>query len=109
MTEAEAAAQEELRQIGEELDEICSRLAAVNERLPVSPQETAMLLGEEEMDISTQVRSVIECVLVDKLWPSSRALAAAASYRPSGRTPHPREDATPVDGVRLPRKDLSKS
>lgn len=96
MTEAEAAAQEELRGIVEELDEICSRLAHVNERLPVSPQESAMLLGKEEMDVTTQVRSVIECALVDRLWPSTRDLAAAASYRPTRRIPEPPEDVTLV-------------
>ena len=82
VTEAEAAAQEELRQIVEELDEICSRLADVNQRLPVSPQETAMLLGKEEMDVATHVRSVIECLLMDNLWSAVRDLAAAASHRP---------------------------
>lgn len=83
MTEAEAAAQAELRQIAEDLDEICDRLADVNQQLPVSPRESAMLLGREEMDVATHVRSVIESVL-NKLWPAVRDLAAAASYRPKG-------------------------
>jgi hypothetical protein len=34
------------------------------------------------MDVSTEVRSVIECVLNDSLHPAIRDLAAAASYRP---------------------------
>jgi hypothetical protein len=84
MTEAEAAAQEELRQIAEELDEICDCLMDLNQRLPVSPRETPMLRGEEEMDVATQVRSVIECVLIDRLSPATRDLAAAASFRPAG-------------------------
>jgi hypothetical protein len=81
MTEAEAAAQAELRRIVEELEAIRARLAELHERLPVPPQETAMLLGEEEMDVATEVRSVIECVLNDSLRPAIRDLAAAASFR----------------------------
>ena len=45
MTEAEAAAQADLRQIVEELDAIRARLAEIHDRLPVSCQETAMLSG----------------------------------------------------------------
>ncbi len=82
MTEAEAAAQAELRQAVEDLDAIRSRLATLHESLPESPEEAAMLLGEEEMDISAEVRSVIECVLADMIGPALRDLAAAASYRP---------------------------
>ena len=82
MTEAEAAAQAELRSMVVELEDLRSRLAVVHDRLPVLPQETAMLVGEEEMDVATEVRSVIECVLNDSLEPAIRDLAAAASYRP---------------------------
>lgn len=87
MAEAEAAAQSELRGIVLELDAIRGRLVELHARLPVPPQETAMLLGEEEMDVATEVRSVIECVLSDRLEPAIRDLAAAASYRPKGK-PH---------------------
>jgi hypothetical protein len=85
VTEAEAAAQGELRQIVEELDSIRARLEEIHEALPVPADETAMLLGEKEMDVSTEVRSVIECVLDDSLRPAIRDLAAAASYRSTGR------------------------
>ena len=85
MTEAEAAAQAELSQIVVELDAIRDRLAEIHDRLPVPPEETAMLVGEEEMDVATEVRSVIECVLNDSLRPAIRDLAAAASYRPKGK------------------------
>jgi hypothetical protein len=85
VTEAEAAAQAELSQIVVELDAIRDRLAEIHDRLPVSPEETAMLVGEEEMDVATEVRSVIECVLSDSLQPAIRDLAAAASYRPTGK------------------------
>ena len=84
MTEAEAAAQADLRQIVEELDAIRARLAEIHDRLPVSSQETAMLSGGVELDVSTEVRSVIECVLHDNLQPAIRDLAVAASYRPKG-------------------------
>ena len=83
-TEVEAAAQAELRTLAEGLDAIRARLEKVHARLPVPPEETAMLLGELEMDISTEVRSVIECVLSDRLEPAIRDLRAAASYQPKG-------------------------
>jgi len=85
VTETEAVAQAALQQIVQELDSIRGRLTEIHERLPVSPEETAMLLGEEEMDIATEIRSVIECVLSDSLRPAIRDLAAAASYRPKGK------------------------
>jgi len=81
VNELEAAAQAELRDIVEELDGIRRRLADIHARLPVPPEETAMLLGEAEMDVATEVRSVIECVLNDSIEPAIRDLAAAASYR----------------------------
>ena len=37
-----------------------------------------MLLGEQEMDVATEIRSIIECVLNDSLRPAIRDLAAAA-------------------------------
>jgi len=85
VTEMEAAAQAELRQIVEELDTVRARLTEIHDRLPVPPEETAMLVGEQEMDVATEVRSVIECVLNDSLRPAIRDLAAAASYRPKGK------------------------
>ena len=85
MTETEAFAQVELRQIVQELDTIRARLTEIHDRLPVPPEETAMLMGEQEMDVATEVRSVIECVLSDSLRPAIRDLAAAASYRPKGK------------------------
>jgi len=85
MTETEAAAQAALQQIVQELDNIRGRLIEIHERLPISPEETAMLEGKEEMDIATEIRSVIECVLSDSLQPAIRDLAAAASYRPKGK------------------------
>ena len=85
MTETEALAQAALRQIVQELDTIRGRLTEIHERLPVPPEETAMLMGEQETDVATEIRSVIECVLSDSLRPAIRDLAAAASYRPKGK------------------------
>jgi hypothetical protein len=84
-TQLEADAQAELRGLVEDLDAIRFRLVDIHARLPVPPEETAMLVGEKEMDISTEVRSVIECVLNDSIEPAIRDLAAAASYRPKGK------------------------
>jgi hypothetical protein len=83
VTRAEATAQAELRGLVVELESVRSRLVAIHARLPVPPEETAMLVGEKEMDVSTEVRSVIECVLNDCLEPAIRDLAAATSYRPN--------------------------
>jgi hypothetical protein len=86
MTEAEAAAQAALREIVKALSTVCLTLEGIHDSLPVSPQETAMLLGEEDMDVATEVRSVIECVLHDSLRPLIRNLQSAASYRLKKRT-----------------------
>src|SRR5262245_17579318 len=85
VTEAEAAVQAELHQIVEELDHTRTRLVDLHASLPVSPEETAMLAGEVEMDFATEVRSVIECVLNDSIQPAIRDLAAAAAGRPKDR------------------------
>lgn len=109
LTEAEAAAQAELHQIVEELDSIRRRLVDLHAKLPVSPEETAMLVGEVEMDFATEVRSVIECVLNDNIQPAIRDLAATASCRPKDRLPEPSEDATPMNGIRVEKQDRSES
>ena len=83
ITEAEATAQAELQKTAGEVAAICARLADLKERLPVPPTEGLMLLGEEEMDVATEVRVVIECVLNDSLRPAIRDLEKAAAYRPS--------------------------
>ena len=81
MTETEAAAQSALREVVKTLSTVCLILEGIHDSLPVPPQETAMLLGEEDMDVATEVRSVIECALHDSLRPVIRDLKAAASHR----------------------------
>jgi len=85
MTDDEAAAQEELLEAAADLEAVEARLNAIHARLPVSPREDVMLLGEEDMDVSTEIRSVIECVKNDSIQPAIRDLKAAAAYRPSSR------------------------
>ncbi|HEV8579923.1 MAG TPA: hypothetical protein VGX68_12675 [Thermoanaerobaculia bacterium] len=82
MTEVEIAAQKEVQQLVQELDAIQTRLETIHARLPVAADEAAMLEGEKEPDFSTEMRSVIECVLTDYLRPAIRDLATAAAYRP---------------------------
>jgi hypothetical protein len=79
-TEAEAAAQAELKAIAAGLESLRSRLMEVHATLPVPVLEPAMLVGEVEMDVSTELRSVIECVLNDDIEPAIRDLVTAATY-----------------------------
>jgi len=87
ITEAEATAQAELQKMAGEVAAFCARLAALEESLPVPPTEGLMLLGEEEMDVATEVRAVIGCVLNDSLRPAIRDLEKAAAYRPARKRP----------------------
>lgn len=80
MTRAEAQAQEELGEVVEQLKEVRHRLQEIARRLP-APENVAMLLGEEDPDVATEVRSVIECSLVDQIGPAIQDLATAAAYR----------------------------
>ena len=86
MPEAEDVAQAELREIAAGWEQDLNRLRRVHASLPVSAREEAMLLGEAEPDVSTEVRSAIECVISDQLEPAIRTLREAASYRPKGDT-----------------------
>jgi hypothetical protein len=76
----ESAAQAELRKIAEALKVIRERLRAVQESLPVAPDQ-----GEDEMDTATELRSVIDCVLVDSIGPALRDLLSAAAYNQKGK------------------------
>lgn len=80
--EAEASAQEALLEIAEQVEAIGRRLRETHTSLPIPPNEDLMLLGEDEMDVSTEIRSVIECVLADSIGPAVRDLRAAATYKP---------------------------
>ncbi len=84
MPEAEDVAQTELHEIAAGWERDVDRLRKVHASLPVSPREEAMLLGEVEADVSTEVRSAIECVIPDRLEPAIRTLREAATYHPKG-------------------------
>lgn len=80
--EAEARAQAELQKIVRDLEAIRTRLMAIHGSLPVPPTEGMMLLGEEEMDVSMEIRVIIECVIDDSIRPAIRDLGTAAAYQP---------------------------
>jgi hypothetical protein len=84
MTRAEVQAQEELGEEVGRLKGIRDRLREIARKLP-APENAAMLLGEEDPDVATEVRSVIECSLADQIEPAIRDLATAAGYRPKVR------------------------
>jgi hypothetical protein len=81
MTQTEIAAQEELRRIAKELDTIRRRLLDLHESLPPATLEAVMFAGEEDLDVTTEVRTIIECVVQDSIQPAIRDLEAAADYR----------------------------
>ena len=81
MTQAETAAQAALRQIAKELDAIRRRLMDLHGSLPAASLEMLMFAGEEELDVTTEVRTIIECVVQDSIKPAIRDLEAAADYQ----------------------------
>jgi hypothetical protein len=85
MVEAEEKAQSELRGIADRWERDVRRLREIHAGLPVSAREEVMLLGEADADVSTEVRSAIECVIPDRLEPAIQTLREAASYRPEGK------------------------
>lgn len=61
------AVQREVEEIAGEFEALGVRLRSVHGRLPVSPREDLMLLGEEEPDYFCIVRGAIECAFSDHL------------------------------------------
>jgi len=80
----EDRAQAKLRKAVATMEAVRDRLRRLHADVPASPREEVMLLGEAEPDVATEVRSVIECVLADRIEPAIRDLAEAAAYRPKG-------------------------
>lgn len=78
MTEAVIAAQAALREIVRGLEASRSQVLEVIARLKPPSREEAPSPGKEEMDLATELRSVLECVLQDSLQPAIRDLRAAA-------------------------------
>jgi hypothetical protein len=79
---SEEAAQGELLSFAREVDALAVGLEDLLARLPVSPLEGLMLLGEREPDVATEIRRVVECLLEDHLRPTARDLRRLARYKP---------------------------
>jgi len=89
MTEAGAAAEEQLRAIARDLSGIRYRLLGViaslsDGRTPEPAEEE----DDERADRMTEMRSVAECVLADFIRPAIDDLLAAAGYRGERETGH---------------------
>lgn len=82
MIKVEDVVQAELGGMADRWEQDLNRLRQIHSGLPVSPQEEAMLLGEADADVTTELRSAIECVIPDRLEPAIRTLREAAFYRP---------------------------
>ena len=78
--DAEAAAQArlKLKEVVEELKAIERKLRAAHQSLTPPPDIES---EADERDVATEIRAVVECVLLDSLGPAIRDLQAAASYR----------------------------
>lgn len=85
MTQAENAAQAAIRQIAKELKTIRHKLMELHGTLPTASLEALMFAGEEDLDVTTEVRTVIECVVQDSILPAIRDLEAAADYQPGDK------------------------
>jgi hypothetical protein len=75
-----AAIQEELREVLPDLKGIDRRLRAIHGRLPGPSDAEMESEAEDEADVSTEIRSVIECVLTDSLGPAIRDLETVSRY-----------------------------
>jgi len=83
MSKHEGEAQEQLRQIARELRSVHYRLLGIVATLPAPPNEEPAPLEEEDLDdldIATEIRSAVECVLADRIRPAIQGLLAAAEY-----------------------------
>jgi len=78
MPEVENATRTEVDDVVQKLKALRAHLLGLHDRLPVSPREDVMLLGEEEPDFPTEARATIECVLHDQLEPAIRDLGKLA-------------------------------
>ncbi len=85
-SDAEAAAQARLKEIAEDLKDVEKRLREIHKSLasPENARPGPAAESEADNDISTEIRSVIECVLTDSLGPAIRDLRTAARYGTKG-------------------------
>lgn len=82
---SETDAQKQVRAIVADLEAIRFRLLGIRASLEVPPMEAVTLVGEMDMDVSTGVRPVIECVVHDYIDSAIRDLRAAADSVPNGK------------------------
>lgn len=82
LSEAEVAGQARVLEIAAAIEDLSRQLLALHDSFPVSPLEAAILLGEEDLDVFTALRSVIECVLADHLEQALQELRKWAAYKP---------------------------
>ena len=88
MTETEVVAIEaRALELAAETEALAAKLRDFHAGIPVSPQEALMLLGEEDMDFATALRSTVECLLADRLEPVAAELKKWAAYRPPAKVP----------------------
>lgn len=78
--DCEVEIREELEKAAAELRSLRLRLWGAHAIMPVSPREDVMLLGEEDPDFATEVRSIIECVIHDAINSAIGDLISAARY-----------------------------
>jgi hypothetical protein len=86
MPEQVGNAQVMLLAITGELALLFVRLAGLVAGLPPAPAEGTPDDLDEEPDVSTEVRTVVLCVMNDYLRPAAHDLLAVAAYRPEGET-----------------------
>jgi hypothetical protein len=86
-SELEAAAEDALLEIVEDLKKIEKRMEVLPGSVPASPIGDREEDADEEIDVATEIRSVIDCVLTDSIRPAIRDLLAAASYARKKREP----------------------
>ena len=86
MTDDEAAAaQARALELAAEAEALTAKVRDFHDSIPVSPQEAVMLLGEEDMDVATALRSASECLLADRLEPVAVELRKLAAYKPPSK------------------------
>jgi hypothetical protein len=82
---SEDVAREALRSVVDALTGLERRLVVIHGSLPVAASMAGAI--DDDLDVATEIRSVIDCVLTDSIRPAIRDLQAAASYtgKPEGR------------------------
>ncbi len=86
-SELEAAVQDALEALAEDLKKIDKRLVVLHGSVPAPSIADREEDADEEIDVATEIRSVIDCVLTDSIRPAIRDLLAAAAYARKKREP----------------------